>query len=924
MDPISQLPLECLQCILQILYDDGCESSLAALLRMNKYLASVTLPYLYRDPFRHSFTFSSRNGSRSYSSGRLIACMLLQCLSPASLPTGLSLALSARHPPAVCHFNEDESRTDDHAWQASFYDYFAHIRHLNLEPGFVELAYSSLGSVPLSSKVLAYFASEEFINICRSWFALSLSPSEYETFFNIPDIAYYCFSSILQHEVPWCLAFPIFEQLESLTIHNAFSIKEYRSVINRLSSLEKVRFLLLDILSGVFIDIRNGWYTRTRKEEAMVRETIEFVREHAQLFPGRLRRVFIFEDRESWVDYDFTSSVLLSILSILPPLSKLTKLGKDDWQQLFVHKDTTDLSQVWRIDGREMPNLWYDTVCAGLPILQQCRALKVLKFELLRGSAEPFVWAVKEKLELEKLENHTIAHRTYHGYIGQEESIHYTNGLRFRTNGLIPLENVYITNFDSSQIEGINNIANAFSRTLKQLTIHYLENQLGLNLTRALHIGQGWTVLPVLTYLTLNVNKERLVISRSLFAQCPNLKAVDITDWTNHYQCCDIIPCLPAHLDKLQSLKLTGWSALTFHSATLLSTTHLTNLELSLRQMSLNPSTYKGFVPPLGQLYKSYGIQSDHSGDISYLEKETEETDVEEEHLEVVTHQQITRPRWTWDWDLPCLTRLVLETEFAYLFEFKMLNKCPKLEYLRLEIRSCTSSTTSRTLTYSDFIVSSPKASDQTTNQDSLLDSPFPISFRSSLHGAKDQLYHPSLQKLDLFGQWIISAPFLQKMFTVIFPNLVAFSLQEWDFVTFKSLSHLVQIKAIFPKEGNDRRRRLDMFTTQHNNIHLYRDSNIHQYSRYDDNHDDDAKSVKLYMSVSTPSRQALSRLGWKIIGQTQSHSDNGQYNRSSITNEKLVDPVDLGVSIRYLVSNCFSISIWLDEVCNGDFGLFD
>ncbi|KAK9766796.1 hypothetical protein K7432_003848 [Basidiobolus ranarum] len=42
---------------------------------------------------------------------------------------------------------------------------------------------------------------------------------------------------------------------------------------------------------------------------------------------------------------------------------------------------------------------------------------------------------------------------------------------------------------------------------------------------------------------------------------------------------------------------------------------------------------------------------------------------------------------WTWDWNLPHLKRLDLEGESAFLFQFRLLESCPPLEYLSLSMR---------------------------------------------------------------------------------------------------------------------------------------------------------------------------------------------------------------------------------------------
>ncbi|KAG0202347.1 hypothetical protein BGX33_009762 [Mortierella sp. NVP41] len=48
----------------------------------------------------------------------------------------------------------------------------------------------------------------------------------------------------------------------------------------------------------------------------------------------------------------------------------------------------------------------------------------------------------------------------------------------------------------------------------------------------------------------------------------------------------------------------------------------------------------------------------------------------------------LPRPVWTWDWELYNLTHLRLTSEFAYRFQFRMLNGTPSLSYFRVDINS--------------------------------------------------------------------------------------------------------------------------------------------------------------------------------------------------------------------------------------------
>lgn len=248
MDSLTRLPLECLQHILQALDDADCVSSLAALLTMNKYIASVALPYIYRDPFRHSFCYnkqgeniSKRPTTNTYNKTRRIACMLLKCLPPANLPTALSLGLAASQPTnnhtntsTAITGNNNETEGFDTEYTPSPLDYFAHIRYVNLEPRFVEITYSHLGSLPLNSKVAEYIGNKEFDDIVRS---CPVSPAYGQDWINISGVLDRCISTIFQHEVPWCLASPILGQLQSLTIHHTFSLRHFIGVVDRLRSL---------------------------------------------------------------------------------------------------------------------------------------------------------------------------------------------------------------------------------------------------------------------------------------------------------------------------------------------------------------------------------------------------------------------------------------------------------------------------------------------------------------------------------------------------------------------------------------------------------------------------------------------------------------------------------------------------------------
>ncbi|KAF9904626.1 hypothetical protein EC991_002556 [Linnemannia zychae] len=347
------------------------------------------------------------------------------------------------------HFIFNNSNTTP----ASPLDYCSHIRHINLEPCFIEVAFPKLHERVLHDSILEYVASKEFDDI---FLTQPLSTRYGRLGLNEPGILYSYYLSILQHEVTWCLAFPILEQLQSLTIHHTYSVGQFMKVIGRLESLEEVRFMLIDTHEYIFKD--PDWDRWNRYSEEAAWKMVEFVRQHAQEFKGLLKTVHCFNTPYRYDDWGWVGAVKQEIHRILPPLSRPTRLEKDNWERIVAHRNTTDLGHVWEVDGEGMPRLWYDAVCEdNRPILQRCRALKTVKLELFRGGKSPFRWAVEEKVEVEELAE---TDRSLHG--GQEVASQATQ----RTHGLIKLENVdIISSADHERIEAIDDIVFAFNQT---------------------------------------------------------------------------------------------------------------------------------------------------------------------------------------------------------------------------------------------------------------------------------------------------------------------------------------------------------------------------------------------------------------------------------------------------------------------------
>ncbi|KAF9136035.1 hypothetical protein BGW39_007998 [Mortierella sp. 14UC] len=262
--------------------------------------------------------------------------------------------------------------------------------------------------------------------------------------------------------------------------------------------------------------------------------------------------------------------------------------------------------------------------------------------------------------------------------------------------------------------------------------------------------------MPRLTHFPLITDCLRLVIDPRLFQHCPNLRIFNASYITVHYRCQDIDPCQPARLNRLVSLGLTGWSALTFNTATLESTENLVSFKIILScDYDYDEMC---FAPPIDELKQSYGIQDS----LAHSEDEPVETPA------------TSRPRWTWDWWLPNLTTLTMVGEFAILFEFKMLHGYPALETLILCI-STGDEWPTWILSEDDLFF--PKGSDSNTDSD---DESNDDPSGSTSPSTAEIVVAPAVKELWLQGRWIFGPDMLSSFLNGMFPNLDELKGKDW------------------------------------------------------------------------------------------------------------------------------------------------
>ncbi|KAF9147347.1 hypothetical protein BG015_011036, partial [Linnemannia schmuckeri] len=704
MTLLLQLPPECLQHIIQ--YLDPKDT--AVLLRVNKVVASLALPYLYNNPFHHSFhTLFFFTDNSSYSISHLIRLLLI-----------ISGQLSSPHlhkAVSVAYGLESDSDLIPPAHSPSPLNYMVHLRYLDLGRWSEAIPLFAYFSSP-PDHILDYLNTPEFHSIAG---LDRLLPSYIRR--NLPDQygVQAAFRVVLFRELSWTLAYPLFKQLQSLTIPVS-DIKRYLEIIDQLCNLEQVWFHL-DVIFEYYVgDIglddpedQEIWKVAGARKEEIKQDMIQFVGSHAELFHGRLKSVLC-PDAEAWpsMRQSCPAETLAQLVQALPALHNPTVINESNWMHFVASLSSTNLAHIQEVDCPLHFGPTHRQLVDNRHFLQGCRALKKMVIGSLgRGGLQ---WAVQEKkasigdtsiINIHRSQDTTTSAATQSDDKGRLFSFQHD---------LAPLEEAILT--DSGTIpftDEIDAIAFAFSSSLTRIFAR--SDYEPLNLQRSLQVGQGWVELPVLSDLYMELGDTRLVIDPELLVHCPNVSVITLHDNTFEYRPQDVDQssyCLPAHLPQLEHLSLCGWSALRFHPDTFHTTMNLTKLEIFMKV--IHPDTC--YIPP---------PPTENDGD---------------------SHQGIERPCWTWDWDLPLLTKLELTSEFAYKFQFRMLAKCPTLEKLELNIHTLEEQHT-RIITMSDlFLV---PAFDN-----------FPEETGHQKQQQKQQrIVAPALQIVRMRGRWSMESP---------------------------------------------------------------------------------------------------------------------------------------------------------------------
>ncbi|KAG9069504.1 hypothetical protein KI688_010407 [Linnemannia hyalina] len=616
------LPPEVFRLILICLEHNQDTASLATLLRVNKSICRVTVPVLYADPY-HLKNFKTTSYSSSTENGAKDLFALTRLLLRQSPYDRLTELLKAAFFPAS---TVEETLPDpqvDHKVKDQLIDYRFHVRKLNLQP---------------ESNPFANIFMEDRINNGNNTLTEFLGQPTYR------DKPRDFLKNQIWKELTWALCVP--DNLQELYLPLT-ELNRYQGLIVQLSRLSSVVF------------VNDLQLTRTSKNDAkrsrQFNRMVKFVERHATLFPNKLRQA-----RCTHIPYssnDCPKSIHLKLATILPLLSVPTFLDYTNWTQFVMRSKEVNLEYVKDIQAVGYPA--YKDVYFNDRLftddgyfLQRCRSLETVDLDITGlGAQDMFRWAVKEK---------------------QESELDIANG---RTpNPLPPLQEVALRISSGTQSQILFDIASVFGGTLSNLYISGGCPPLRYLGSHALVIdGLGWK-LERLDDLALESVTGPLLLHPDLLLTCPSVKTLmlDDVDAEEYLQGHPTFRYLkPGVLEHVKQIKLRGTPAAAFHPDTLHTTKNLE--QLLLMPWDTNTVGLRG----------NFGSDDD----------EEEENDIEQ--LKWALHQaedenrmalwpRIAEPVWTWDWDLPKLTRLSLSCQYAHMFQFKMFQGTPNLTHLRL------------------------------------------------------------------------------------------------------------------------------------------------------------------------------------------------------------------------------------------------
>ncbi|KAK3824168.1 MAG: hypothetical protein JOS17DRAFT_833691 [Linnemannia elongata] len=634
----SPLPLECLRIVLANLAHTRHAQVLAALLRVNRFFAEATLPFLYAKPFHYEF--HSFNGAPSKGEQHVLLARTLLRQAPPEKVTDLLRDFC---------FAKQDFDTDEDNGRSSLLESESYVPVLHYLPHIKTLLPATFPTNGLYSRDSHYYTSDRLASFLQTsglkkhYPPIALSRSY--------DIAQYdhLFGQALRTDVErdftWALCVP--ETIQNLTI-SVMDCKRYFEQVEQFKVLANIQFsfeaqLQVDAFSSQeeIPEQVTGEQERRKEREENVDTMIAFVQEHTRIHRKVLRTAKCV-DSKLWLssdEYD-PDNYQFRLFKLLPPLHNPTVLDEETIQQFCMNSDDTNLDFVESITTSGVTTGLKDILATLSRSICRCRALRHICIDLHEDDL--FQWATKEKQEYDR---------------------QVSNG-QVPTRPLVPVESACLQFGKAGYGPQIDSFVQGFGDTLNSLDVYgrFLIKDDGVPIGEPVVCGRQWN-LPALVRLTVVSFNAPLILDPDALSRCPVLMALDLKDCMPDLRHTDNISSWPpVALPHLWHLTLMGTSARIFHPDTLHSTSDLETLCLSMNHIRGQHS-----IPPVQELQHLLGQEANESRD------ELEDTP---------GIPQL--PIWTWDWHLPQLKELVMTAEFAFCFQFKMLRQTPLLRSFHL------------------------------------------------------------------------------------------------------------------------------------------------------------------------------------------------------------------------------------------------
>ncbi|KAF9148697.1 hypothetical protein BG015_009551, partial [Linnemannia schmuckeri] len=843
--------------------------SVAALLSVNKYVCAATLPILYRDPFdipliHNTYSDYEKTKSVLFDIMKLVQVLLRSLPAPSSstvddddgLVTELLRVFYYQDPKQTLNQDnnssaavvsevvdstetcrQDEDDDDNNAATPStklllppktllsYSSYmtritFEEFSHLSDRQPFTLitplLCHSNFQAfLQRSGRVDQYRAKEPFLRF------LWAKSDEYKFFAH-------CAEREIRLDLAWAFCCSNAERIK--TLHVPISdIGRYLTLIPRLKVLANVTFQV-----DKNLNVPIYWDQGTSKEkESLARlkedrarhleDMVLFVQEHQRYHRNVIQTAQCANDRV-YQDY-CPIEYQVRLFQFLPPLVKPQTLDIRNWIQFSARVAETDVSLVKIIALKGAPLLTYDLdrLMKQEVFLRRCRHLE--QIALTTSSEDIFEWAVQERKDFDDATAATAAAAAITGNVHGDRAVVVPQ----QRLALVPLQSYNVEFNRSSSGRQASDALYAFGNTLQNINISFRtlwlpdsvptnsdaplfpEFKLGGSFDNNYDITPPpWLYLPQLESMDINTQDILLKLHPSLFARSPKLSYVSLGDQRSRYSFSDVVYWEPAHLPDLTQMSLVGTPAISFHPDTLKSTPKLHLLGL---QMPFTESSSYIPDPEDFERYEEEDTPGDNNANHSFSSA-----------YPMAPTSQRLQPIWTWDWDLPQLTHLTLTSEFAYRFEFRMLNGTPSLAVLTLDFNSETGRH-DRTIGMEDLIKPGfqhpllrqfierdrqlhrmrerlisylPKHEERCFVQQQQEDEDF-YGDERLWREEFDFIHVPNLKYLDLNGPWKIDYRPFKAFFTKVAPNLenlslpqaFGFTVPEWIKSTSESLHGL-------------------------------------------------------------------------------------------------------------------------------------